>query len=232
MRGIASCFTAGTPVLTPGGPVPIESIRPGDTVLSTDPDTMERAPKPVVEAYVREASVLVHVSAGGCTLETTLDHPFWVQGEGFVEAGLLKQGDVLLDALGAPAPVESATHEQLATPVAVYNFQVADYHTYHVGEIGILVHNADDYVSSGRVPKDFESVLSDKSRFTRTNYDEHGARIYKGTDGNYYHRDTLHTGLGVELEVYNRRGQHIATADPMTGEIKPDTAKPGRRIRI
>ena len=29
--------------------------------------------------------------------------------------------------------------------VKVYNFQVEDYHTYHVSGLGVLVHNAGDY---------------------------------------------------------------------------------------
>jgi membrane-bound inhibitor of C-type lysozyme len=72
---------------------------------------------------------------------------------------------VALDALGAPAPVESATHEQLASPVAVYNFQVAVYHTCHVGEAGILVHNADynkkvaQLQANARQGKNFEQQI-------------------------------------------------------------------------
>ena len=39
--------------------------------------------------------------------------------------------------------VEDRKVEILDEPVKVYNFQVDDFHTYHVGENGILVHNAD-----------------------------------------------------------------------------------------
>ena len=33
--------------------------------------------------------------------------------------------------------------EIVESPETVYNFQVEDYHTYHVGHIGVLVHNKD-----------------------------------------------------------------------------------------
>ena len=38
--------------------------------------------------------------------------------------------------------VEKVQHEILESPVTVYNFQVADYHTYHVANSGVLVHNS------------------------------------------------------------------------------------------
>ena len=31
----------------------------------------------------------------------------------------------------------------MESPETVYNFQVEDYHTYHIGNIGVLVHNKD-----------------------------------------------------------------------------------------
>lgn len=37
--------------------------------------------------------------------------------------------------------VEKIQHEILEFPVKVYNFEVADFHTYYVGENSVLVHN-------------------------------------------------------------------------------------------
>ena len=37
--------------------------------------------------------------------------------------------------------VEKVQHEILENPVKVYNFEVADYHTYYVSSTGVLVHN-------------------------------------------------------------------------------------------
>ena len=40
-----------------------------------------------------------------------------------------------------PRVVEQVQHEILEAPITVYNFEVADFHTYYVGDSGVLVHN-------------------------------------------------------------------------------------------
>jgi len=37
--------------------------------------------------------------------------------------------------------VEQVQHEILEFPITVYNFEVEDFHTYYVGDTGVLVHN-------------------------------------------------------------------------------------------
>ena len=37
--------------------------------------------------------------------------------------------------------IESIEKEELSTPEETYNFEVAEYHTYYVGDNGVLVHN-------------------------------------------------------------------------------------------
>ena len=79
----------------------------------------------------------------GEEIVTTVDHPFYVQGRGFVEAGKLLVGDKLLDVNGNVLLVENLDVELTDDSVKVYNFQVEDYHTYHVSGFGVLVHNAE-----------------------------------------------------------------------------------------
>lgn len=45
------CFTAGTPIDTPGGPVPVEALRPGDLVLTRD-----NGPQPLLWSAMRRLS--------------------------------------------------------------------------------------------------------------------------------------------------------------------------------
>ena len=225
------CFVAGTMILTAAGLVAIESIKAGDRVISTNIDTFEIAEKTVVETYIRETVELVHLTINGELIKTTSEHPFYVKDVGFVKAGELVVGNEVLDSSGNVLVVEDSKVEITDEPTKVYNFQVDDFHTYHVGKSGILVHNA-DYIKENRVPKDNETVLKDKTSYTRTSSREKGATIYKGKDGNYYHRDTLHKGKSAELEVYNSQGKHIGTAEPLTGEFKPGTAVAGRKIKI
>lgn len=85
-----------------------------------------------------------------------------------------------------------------------------------------------DFIKYNRVPIDRETILR-SGGFQKTNTEVKGARVYK-KDGKFYHRDTLHKGEGAHLEVYNKNGQHIGIADPLTGELIPDTAIKGRTL--
>lgn len=77
---------------------------------------------------------------------TTVDHPFYVNDRGFVNAGELAVGDELLDSNKNILLVENFDVELTDEPTTVYNFQVEDLHTYHVSGFCVLVHNAgDDY---------------------------------------------------------------------------------------
>ena len=73
---------------------------------------------------------------------TTVDHPFYVNDRGFVNAGELAVGDELLDSNKNILLVENFDVELTDEPVKVYNFEVEDFHTYHVCTLGVLVHNA------------------------------------------------------------------------------------------
>ena len=120
----------------------IEKIKSGDKVISTDPETMETSPKTVLETYIREVTTLVHLTVNGEEIVTTVDHPFYVKNQGFVKAGELAIGDELLDPNKNILLVENFDVELTEEPTTVYNFQVEDFHTYHVGENGVWVHNS------------------------------------------------------------------------------------------
>ena len=137
-----SCFVAGTLVMAVAGMVAIEKIKSGDKVISTDPETMETSPKTVLETYIREVTTLVHLTVNGEEIVTTVDHPFYVKNQGFIKAGELIVGDELLDVNGNVLLVENFDVELTDEPVKVYNFKVEDFHTYHVGENGVWVHNS------------------------------------------------------------------------------------------
>jgi len=81
------------------------------------------------------------LTIGGEVIKTTFDHPFYVKDVGFVEAKQLHVGDKLLDSKGNVLVVEDKKIKITDKPIKVYNFQVADFHTYHVGNNGVLVHN-------------------------------------------------------------------------------------------
>ncbi|MFN5298761.1 MAG: Hint domain-containing protein, partial [Planctomycetaceae bacterium] len=96
------CFVAGTPVLTPTGPRPIETLQPGDWVLSRpescDPTQFAARPRRVLNLFETHPIELYHltiVTADGRRerLGTTGNHPFYEASERrFVPARELRPG--------------------------------------------------------------------------------------------------------------------------------------------
>ena len=113
---------------------------------------METGYKKVLEKYVRKTRELVHIVVGGEKIVSTADHPYFVVGRGFINAGQLCIGSPLQNANGKILEVEQIYKEYLeeAEEVTVFNFQVEDWHTYHVGEMEVLVHNAGPNYNNGK----------------------------------------------------------------------------------
>ena len=135
------CFIAGTPIMTSIGHVAIEAIEAGDLVWATNPETGETKLKEVVHTFVNETNELVHLTIGEETISATPTHPFYVPKKGWTSAIDLRAGDILVTVNGEYVVLEKVQHELLEYPVTVYNFEVEDFHTYHVGEQSLLVHN-------------------------------------------------------------------------------------------
>ena len=181
-----SCFVAGTLVMAVAGMVAIETIKSGDKVISTDPETMETSPKTVLETYIREVTTLVHLTVNGEEIVTTVDHPFYVKNQGFIKAGELIVGDELLDVNGNVLLVEKFNVELTDEPVTVYNFQVEDYHTYHVSGLGVLVHNAGDYSNlkdSKYVGEGKKFTKAQKRQIIQENMRRNGGKIKSDMSG-------------------------------------------------
>lgn len=85
---VDECFRAGTLVDTPRGPVPIESLSVGDTVLSAA--GVDR----VVRTHSRESSELVEMVVNGKSIWCSTKHPFFTS-RGWVCAKDVAEGEVL-----------------------------------------------------------------------------------------------------------------------------------------
>ena len=116
-QGPPVCFVAGTMVLTVSGLVAIENIKAGDTVISTNPDTMEMAVKEVLETYVRETNMLVHLTINDEQIITTMNHPFYVKEHGFIEAGGLWLGANVVNSNGLNACVTKRLEKEIMVVV-------------------------------------------------------------------------------------------------------------------
>ena len=110
-------------------------------VWAEDPETGERALKRVVRTFLNEKDELVHVQVNGETITCTTEHPFYVQGKGWLAAKDLKLNDKLELQNGEDAFVDAIRREKLPEPIQVFNFEVEDFHTYYVGAGCVLVHN-------------------------------------------------------------------------------------------
>lgn len=119
----------------------MEGIEVGDKVLAYDETTGEQAYKEVVRLFRNETDEWYHITANGEELICTGGHPFFVKDKGLVSAKDLSIGDILHLSDGALVAISAIAIEKLEKPEATYNFEVADFHTYFVGESEVLVHN-------------------------------------------------------------------------------------------
>ncbi|MBN3554065.1 DNRLRE domain-containing protein [Fictibacillus nanhaiensis] len=138
--GGCNCFTVNTKVKTDNGEKDIQDVKIGDKVLAKDEDTGKQAYKDVEWLYERNVSEIYEIHVGEEVLQTTDEHPFWIIGEGWVEAKDLKAGDKLENQQGDTLIISKVVVKKKNT--TVYNFKVKDYHTYFVSDLNIYTHNS------------------------------------------------------------------------------------------
>ncbi|WP_249262340.1 Hint domain-containing protein, partial [Leptospira alexanderi] len=94
----------------------------------------------VVKTFQREVNVVYTiVYSNGTQVETTDEHPFYIEGKGWVPAKDLRSGDRSVLSNEKTLEIESIRISERTT--TVYNFEVEGAHSYYVSEVGILVHN-------------------------------------------------------------------------------------------
>lgn len=179
----------------------IQYIKVGDEVLSRNEVTGEQAYRRVTNTFVHyEKAILdVTIDATGnmaplprnqnerftkeyqaildwrTTIRATPEHPFWVNGVGWVPAGSLQPGqeveicyDLNTEDINLPIGwarlyekrlsggrwtakvVDVRAEERYRTNV--YNLEVDEFHTYFVGGYGVWVHNTCDVFADGATP--------------------------------------------------------------------------------
>lgn len=132
-----SCFAAGTPVHTPAGTRPIESLRIGDQVLSRDVQSGALRYEPILAVYHNPPDQTLRITLDGRQVVATPIHRFWKAGTGWVMARDLKPGDSVRTISG---PARVASVEPAGTR-PVFNVEVATNRSFFVGEAGLLVHD-------------------------------------------------------------------------------------------
>ena len=142
-------FSAGTKVwMCDGSLKAVEEVEEGEYVLARDERTGEVGCKLVVGPYHNLEEAILRLSlqeeAGKVErIETTANHPFFVQGRGWQRVDALELGNQVPSATGPLLTVVAL--EWTARVETVYNFGVDDFHSYFVGEVGAWVHNDCDF---------------------------------------------------------------------------------------
>ena len=190
-----TCFVAGTLVqMADGTTEPIERVREGDLVKSRNPQTGVTEAKRVDRTYVRVAPQVVTLTFTDAqthqaqAFTCTPEHPFYVDGKGFVQAGDLGIGTSIVTRAGPALTLSHVTWAQSgpaggglwlgggqsdtqAAGYTVYNLIVDGDHTYFVGTTGggAWVHNVDCPIPTG---------------------------LYKDIDGHHIHAKAAFNGPG------------------------------------
>lgn len=132
------CFLPGTPVLTPNGSRPIESLEIGDSVYSFD-EYGHVLSSHVLERYSVVRDSYYSIRTASQVVNATAEHPF-LTSLGYTEVQNLHVGDIVFifnDGHFQPQPVVSI--ELIHSPVVAYNLQVDGPHTFLAN--GFAVHN-------------------------------------------------------------------------------------------
>ena len=135
--GGGGCFLGHTLIRTPDGLRAIETLQPGDLVVSFD-DRGELHHARVLKVHVHEGErVLRYRLWGGAVLDATPNHWVLNQFNAFVEIDTLGPDDCLVDENGHLRPIVERGEFCIGT---VYNLTVEGHHTFIAG--GVRVHNA------------------------------------------------------------------------------------------
>jgi hypothetical protein len=132
-----SCFANGTLVWTKTGLVPIETIEPGDLVLSQDVNSGEIKYAAVMQTTLRPPIELYRISFAQEELRATSGHPFWIAGSGWRMVKEMK-GGATLHGISRSSTIRTVRPDGVGE---AYNLVVADFNTYFVGEGGVLSHD-------------------------------------------------------------------------------------------
>ncbi len=130
----------------------IEDLVAGDRVVAWDEQTGRLGLKQIEETFRHKVNHVRHLRIQDVdgrleNVDTTDVHPFWVENEGWVSARDLVPGDRLHDGQSRPATVMATRRVEHPDGIEVYNFRVADWHTYLVASsvaesTPVVVHNA------------------------------------------------------------------------------------------
>ena len=152
MHGLfASCFPAGTQILTNEGLVAIEAVTVGMLVASYNVMTGKVEYQPVMSTFKNVATEFVDLTlSDGTTITSTANHPYFsVTHNGYISADKLQVGETLLTLDGELITVKEINFYRSNNEETVYNLNVLHNHNYFVDDCAVLVHNKCGNIKKG-----------------------------------------------------------------------------------
>ena len=218
------CFAAGTVVKTFDGLKPIEGIELGELVASRDDITGEIDWKPVTHLFrydderITYEIVLSDEHNNIEVLEVTDNHPFWIAGKGWIESGNLKPG-MQVTSLGGETVSVLEIGTKYNSPVT-YNIEVADFHTYFVGESAAWVHNQCPCeifkTISSQGKQIFEGGLPSRRQFEQLRF----GNLDPPNNFPVIDRINRTTKMGTSMKTIDLRAEYVSNPDKFRNEIR------------
>lgn len=132
-------FSANTLIWSKGGKIDVEDVIKGILVFTRSDENFVNQFGKVVGLIDRISFGYHKITTSKGVINTTEEHPFWVQGKGWVQATNLEAQEPIATIDG---DVVIYANEYVNKKIRVYNFTVGDSHSYFAGEMGAWVHNA------------------------------------------------------------------------------------------
>ena len=169
---------------------------------------------------------MVKVEIDGEIITATPEHPFYANGD-WKAAGLLETGDAILLFSGKLATVKEVKYQGSHAPLEitdtffeepeiieenstkVFNFEVEGWHTYFVGWLRVLVHNAGiclrEVVEEGvkKIDEVIEVVKNKVLELSRAKYPNH-TKMLDNAVGKGHSLENLKRGKGTKAAKKNR----------------------------
>lgn len=156
------CFVEGTLVKTADGSKAIDKIKSGSLVWSRDTKTGITELRSVTQTIITKGKPIFQItlldeSGAVENIKVTDNHPFWVDGKGWVNTVDLEVGMEIEQFDETTIVVDEI--EFLGSTPNTYNLTVDENHSYFAGRQEALVHNCACGVASKALAKSLESTV-------------------------------------------------------------------------
>ena len=186
---VFACFPAGTKINTAVGLKNIEDIKVGDKVWSYNELTGETGLQEIVRTMVRESDHTIELYTEEEIIETTAEHPFLTEN-GWKDAAELQTGDRIKSRNEEDVEIKDVKFSY--KPRKVYNFEVSNWHTYFVGALQWLVHNAKKCLS--KLPQQIHHFATNKSKKYTKQFEKIAKKFKLDLNGSWNKEALPHRG--------------------------------------